>query len=101
MDTPAGLVRKHCPERTVVLSSDREDLRAILERVPHLQSMDADRTGSSPGEGTLSLRGQGEDFVSEVIHCLSENSVRVTDFHTVIPTLEDVFLKLTDRSIRD
>jgi ABC-2 type transport system ATP-binding protein len=36
-----------------------------------------------------------------VIGCLSEHRVRVTDFRTVLPTLEDVFLKLTGRSIRD
>jgi ABC-2 type transport system ATP-binding protein len=39
--------------------------------------------------------------VTEVIHCLSENQIRVTDFRTVLPNLEDVFLKLTGHSIRD
>jgi ABC-2 type transport system ATP-binding protein len=36
-----------------------------------------------------------------VIQCLSEHRIRVTDFRTVLPTLEDVFLKLTGHSIRD
>jgi ABC-2 type transport system ATP-binding protein len=36
-----------------------------------------------------------------VIHCLSENHIHVTDFQTVLPTLEDVFLKLTGHSIRE
>ena len=30
-----------------------------------------------------------------------ERSIQVTDFRTVIPTLEDVFLKLTGHGIRD
>ena len=41
------------------------------------------------------------DFVTEVIHCLSDNRIRVTDFRTILPNLEDVFLKLTGHSIRD
>jgi hypothetical protein len=48
-----------------------------------------------------SSRGQGDDLVTEVIHCLSENRIRVTDFRTILPNLEDVFLKLTGHSIRD
>ena len=45
--------------------------------------------------------GRGDDFVTEVIQCLAENRIRVTDFRTVLPNLEDVFLKLTGHSIRD
>jgi ABC-2 type transport system ATP-binding protein len=36
-----------------------------------------------------------------VIRCLSEEQIHVTDFRTVLPTLEDVFLKVTGHSIRD
>ena len=43
----------------------------------------------------ITIRGQGDDLVTDVISCLSENRIRVTDFCTVLPNLEDVFLKLT------
>jgi ABC-2 type transport system ATP-binding protein len=36
-----------------------------------------------------------------VIQSLADNTIRVTDFRTELPTLEDVFLKLTGHSIRD
>jgi ABC-2 type transport system ATP-binding protein len=49
----------------------------------------------------FTIRGSGDDLVTEVIRCLSENQIRVTDFRTVLPTLEDVFLRVTGRSIRD
>ena len=39
--------------------------------------------------------------MTEVIQCLSENRIRVTDFRAVLPNLEDVFLKLTGHLIRD
>ena len=47
------------------------------------------------------LRGTGEEFVSDVIECLSEHRIRVTDLRTMLPSLEDVFLGLTGHSIRD
>jgi ABC-2 type transport system ATP-binding protein len=49
----------------------------------------------------FTIQGQGDDFVTEVIQCLSENRIRITYFRTVLPNLEDVFLKLTGHSIRD
>lgn len=103
MGTPEGLVREHCPERKVLLVSDRQDLRGVLENIPHLQSIHANDAQDSPTPEviTWALEGRGDDFFSEVIHCLSEHSIRVKDFRTVTPTLEDVFLQLTGRSIRD
>ena len=52
-------------------------------------------------DSQFTIRGRGDDLVTEVIHCLSENRIRVTDFRTILPNLEDVFIKLTGHSIRD
>ena len=52
-------------------------------------------------DSRFTLRGRGDDFVTEVIQCLAENRIRVTDFRTILPNLEDVFLKVTGHSIRD
>ena len=52
-------------------------------------------------DGRITIRGRGEDFVTDVIQCLSEHRIRVTDFRTILPTLEDVFLTVTGHSIRD
>jgi ABC-2 type transport system ATP-binding protein len=53
-------------------------------------------------EGTqLTIRGVGDDLVTGVIHCIAEHRLHVTEFRTEIPTLEDVFLKLTGHLIRD
>src|SRR3954462_6382487 len=75
MGTPAELVRKHCPERSVVYTGE-------------------------DGQ-THTLRGEGDDFVTEVIHRVARDGTRVRGFRTEIPTLEDVFLKLTGHGIRD
>jgi hypothetical protein len=39
--------------------------------------------------------------VTDVIRCLAEHDMRVIDFRTERPTLEDVFLKVTGHSIRE
>jgi ABC-2 type transport system ATP-binding protein len=94
IDSPAGLVRRHCPERTVILTSEDAQADARLRELP-------DVLVTRDGEGALTIRGQADDLMTDVIQCLADHRVRVTDFRTVMPTLEDVFLKLTGHSIRD
>jgi ABC-2 type transport system ATP-binding protein len=94
IDRPDRLVDRHCPERTVVLVTNdpiAEDRFRAISRVEAV----------SCREFRFTIRGRGDDLVTEVIQCLSENRIRVTDFRTVLPSLEDVFLKLTGHSIRD
>src|SRR3954467_5344490 len=59
LGTPADLVRKHCPERTVVFTTD-------------------------DGQ-TQTLRGEGDDFVTEVIHRITRENLQVRGFRTEIP----------------
>jgi ABC-2 type transport system ATP-binding protein len=94
IDSPRNLVDRHCPERTVILST----IDALAETRFHAIHGVENVTGPGP-EFTIS--GRGDDLVTEVIQCLSENSIRVTDFRTIVPNLEDVFLKLTGHSIRE
>ena len=55
----------------------------------------------SAHDGRITIRGTGDELVADVIQCLAANDIRVTEFRTVMPTLEDVFLKLTGHAIRD
>jgi len=74
--TPAELVSRHCPERTVIYTDDETGV-------------------------TETLRGAGDDFVTEVINRIARAGTRVRGFRTEVPTLEDVFLKLTGHQVRD
>jgi len=94
IDTPERMVRRHCPERAVVLDTEDAGAEEQFRKIAGVEQVE--RAGRR-----FTIRGQGEDLVTEVIHCLSENRIRVTDFRTILPTLEDVFLKLTGRSIRE
>jgi len=102
--TPAGLVRKHCPEQAVVLATEDPTARERFERIPGVAAVIggpalSDRPESQ--EGRYTIRGRSDDLVTGVIQCLSEHRIKVTEFRTEQPNLEDVFLTLTGHSIRD
>ena len=92
--SPEELVRRHCPVRTVVLATDNALAEERLRTIPSMETVTC-------RDAQFTIQGVGDDFVTEVIQCLSENRIRVTDFRTVVPNLEDVFLKVTGHSIRD
>ena len=94
LGTPKDLVRKHCPQRTVVFTSDDDRTADRLAGVPGV------RSAASDGP-THTLTGEGDDFVTDVIAFVAREGIRVRGFRTEIPTLEDVFLKLTGHAIRD
>jgi ABC-2 type transport system ATP-binding protein len=90
---PAELVRRHCPERAVIVESGDPTAAARFGALPQVQSVIA--------EGLrVTIRGRGEDLVTQVIQCVAEHRMPVTDFRTEAPTLEDVFLRLTGHRIR-
>ena len=93
IDTPDGLIERHCPERTVVLTTSDPAADAFFAAIPGVASI-------ARRDQQVTIRGIGHDLVSAVIWCLSEHRIHVTDFRTEHPGLEDVFLKLTGHSVR-
>jgi ABC-2 type transport system ATP-binding protein len=93
IDSPDGLVRRHCPDRTLVIETGDGRAEAALARVPGVVS--AVREGSK-----VVLRAGSVEVMTGVIRCLANERIEVTDFRTLVPTLEDVFLKLTGHSVR-
>jgi ABC-2 type transport system ATP-binding protein len=94
IDSPAGLVRRHCPQRTVVIATADPTAEAHLAGIPGVDRVE--HTG-----GDVTVTGAGENLMTGVIQRLADHRIHVTDFRTIVPTLEDVFLKLTGHSIRE
>jgi ABC-2 type transport system ATP-binding protein len=94
IDTPGKLVDRHCPERTIVLATNDPSAEERFRTIPRVESV-------TSSDSRFTISGRGDDLVTNVIHCLSENHIPVTDFRTILPNLEDVFLKLTGHSIRE
>jgi len=93
IDTPAALVRRHCPERTVIVTTGQQSAEALFRELPGVDSVERRETD-------VVIHGRGDELVSHVIQCLAQHAIPVIDFRTESPTLEDVFLRLTGHSIR-
>jgi ABC-2 type transport system ATP-binding protein len=93
IDSPAALVRRHCPERTVIVTTSQPSADALFRQLPVV-------TGVERRDGDVFIQGRGDDFVTNVIQCLAVQAIPVTDLRTASPTLEDVFLRVTGHSIR-
>jgi ABC-2 type transport system ATP-binding protein len=93
VDSPDGLVRRHCPERTVAIETSSAHAREALSRVTGVDSAAQDG-------GRVIVRTRSVDVMTGIIECLAGQHIEVTDFQTFVPTLEDVFLKLTGHSVR-
>jgi ABC-2 type transport system ATP-binding protein len=91
IDSPRRLVDKHCPDRSVVLSTEDPTAAERFTSLAHV--VDVKRDGLQ-----FTVHGRGDGFITEVIQCLAEHRVRVNSFRAEQPSLEDVFLKLTGRS---
>ena len=72
----------------------RAGAEARLRAIPGVDTVD--RRGQE-----FTVRGRDAGLVTHVIQRLAADRIHVTDFRTVFPTLEDVFLALTGHSIRD
>jgi len=94
MGTPGELVRKHCPRLSVTFTTDGDGVAGKLKEVPAVLEVTTDGH-------THTLRGEGDDFITDVIGFIAGAGIRVRGFRTEVPTLEDVFLKLTGHGIRD
>ncbi|MFN8057999.1 MAG: ABC transporter ATP-binding protein [Vicinamibacterales bacterium] len=92
--SPADLVRRHCPERTVVVTTG--DAAAVLhfEAIPEVDTVA--RAGAD-----VTITGRDTNLLAKVIRCLADEHIGVTDVRTEHRTLEDVFLRLTGHAMRD
>ncbi len=94
VDAPGRLIARHCPQRTVVVTTNHVDAERRFRELPQVASLT--RAGA-----VLTIDGRGEDLVAALIDCVSQHHIPVSDFRTVLPSLEDVFIKLTGHAIRD
>jgi ABC-2 type transport system ATP-binding protein len=92
--TPAELIRRHCPEQAVIVSTDEPSSGERFRAVPGVDSVREE-------DGKITISGTGDGLVGHVIRCIAEYRMNVTDFRTERATLEDVFIRLTGHSIRN
>ena len=91
--TPEDLVRRHCPERAVAITTSDARATSLLAACPSVVRVE-------PMARTLLVHGTGDDLLDDVLACLATHRVHVTGVQSQAATLEDVFLRLTGHLVR-
>src|SRR5207253_9858013 len=68
IDTPERLVDRQCPERTVILTTTDPAAADRFSGIPRVDSV-------TRQDVRFTVRGSGDNFVTSVIQCLSENRI--------------------------
>ncbi len=93
LDTPDSLVRELAVEIRIVFSVKDKFPAEVLKTLPGVVRVES-------GERVV-VHGTGPTLVGDVVNVLTASGTHFCDLRTEQPTLEDVFLALTGRAIRD
>ena len=94
LDTPEELIRSLGIGKRIVFTIPEGTDPPQLEKLSPVQKVE--RSGNR-----FTVHGTGERFVSTVVSALEDANVEFLDLRTEQPNLEDVFLALTGREMRD
>jgi len=94
LDTPANLIRNLGAENRVVFTINGE---FKAEKLNELASV----TRVEQSGDRCEIYGWDEKLIVDVVNALSKNGCAFRDLRTEQPTLEDVFLALTGKEMRD
>ncbi len=94
LDSPQNLIDALQAESRVVFEVEDGFDCAALRALPGVTRTE------QIGE-RVAVYGQKDGLAGRVVHTLEESGVRFTNLHTEQPTLEDVFLALTGKEIRE
>ncbi len=94
LDTPAGLVRRYAPEERLSFTATPPCPLQVLKALDGVTKVE------SEGD-RITVLGTHPQLVGQVVTALTASGVAFQDLHTAQATLDDVFLTLTGRQIRD
>jgi ABC-2 type transport system ATP-binding protein len=100
LDTPEALIRSLGVEKRLVFTLAETLPGQQTPQIPSLANLtQVSRVERS--NGSLIAYGHGDRFVSSVVSALEDGGMPFLDLRTEQPTLEDVFLALTGREMRE
>jgi ABC-2 type transport system ATP-binding protein len=94
LDSPQALVHSLEREKRIVFHLSTEPAELQLAAIPGVTNIEVN------GD-RVSVDGYGERFISSVVTSLEDHRADFFDLRTEQPTLEDVFLRLTGRRMRE
>ena len=97
LDTPAALIRRLGAEEQVIFSLEGSLPAGFEKALPRETCLEVEgKRVSIHGKN-----GRQVPLVSQVVGLLSSQGIQFSDLHTEQPSLEDVFLSLTGREMRE
>jgi ABC-2 type transport system ATP-binding protein len=97
-DTPEALKTRHAGDRLTVATAGPADAARLAAHLEAWESTtQVELTGSTLTAGITA----GSTRVTELVHAADAAGIRITDIQVRRPTLDDVFLNLTGRSLRE
>lgn len=103
LDTPAGL-KQRIEQREVVhmeVSGWHNEIQARLLNLPQVSNLIAKNAGSD-SLYTISLQtSNSRAILPDLIQMINQNGTQLVNLNIVRPTLEDVFIHLTGKALRD
>jgi len=107
LDTPQALMRSLTGETTLELAADGPgdgDVVDALAALPSVERAERLQVGPPQGGGPLRVRlyltGEASLLVAPAAALLAERGLQLSDVKLGAPTLEDVFIELTGRTLR-
>lgn len=94
LDTPEAMIRSLGAENRLVFTLPETQTAPALEELPQVRRVE------QFGERVV-VYGRGERFASSVVYALEDAGIDFLDLRTEQPNLEDVFLSLTGREMRE
>lgn len=94
LDTPDNLIRGLSAEKRVTFTCPDAQTPLPLDRLPGVTRVERDQE-------RIVVYGGGDTFVSQVARVLEGAGLPFSDLRTEQPNLEDVFLALTGRAMRE
>ncbi|NED95512.1 ATP-binding cassette domain-containing protein [Phytoactinopolyspora alkaliphila] len=96
-DTPARLKAEHAGDRISLACGSDDDARRASARIGAFDGVDAEH-----GRDRVHVRAvNGPELLPELLRRLDADGIRVIRAELARPTLDDVFLNLTGRSLRE
>ena len=92
LDTPQGLITTYAGQIRVIFSTERADL-SWLKDVPHVHRV-------TRRDSRVEVEGHGP-VLALVAAALADHGITPSDLRVEQPTLEDVFLTITDHGVRN
>jgi ABC-2 type transport system ATP-binding protein len=94
LDTPEAMIRALGAENRLVFTLPEDQSAPSLKDLPQVRRVE--KSGDR-----IVVYGHGERFASSVVYALEDAGIDFLDLRTEQPNLEDVFLNLTGREIRE